>query len=439
MSPTLAQDRVKEATQAEENFQAEIDASRAAEAEAEARARAAAAEAAEHRAQRLGAERRQIGRERALLGQSIVAREEALDQAARHLDALRREIAATRARLGASRAELQTLMGRMQRAAREPLPALVAHPDRPVQAARSALLMRSLTKRLRLAREAMTADLTRLDESARRVSVVERSAAAELSALRQEEGRANQLLERKRAAEATEREAAAEARREAEELGKHAQSLAALAAALQKQRALTAVAAPKPRLRPSRPSAAEQGAGGAEATEEIRTASLPPPGRAISPRPSLSFEPAGARAPGARLLKPASGEMAAADGAKRHGVYVFTRPYARVISPASGLVRYAADITSEGKVVVIETQSGALILLAGLCSVETTPGGHVSAGEPIGRMGGPPSTSEEFMFEYSAETAAVRERLYIEIHKGGRQIDPRPWFGREIKEVAVNE
>ncbi len=43
------------------------------------------------------------------------------------------------------------------------------------------------------------------------------------------------------------------------------------------------------------------------------------------------------------------------------------------------------------------------------------------------------------MFEYSAETAAVRERLYIEIHKGGRQIDPRPWFGREIKEVAVNE
>ena len=82
-----------------------------------------------------------------------------------------------------------------------------------------------------------------------------------------------------------------------------------------------------------------------------------------------------------------------------------------------------------GQVVVLEPQSGTLVVLAGLGSVDRTVGETVLAGERLGDLGGPIPDSDEFLLEATTDQDEIRsEALYMELRQNGIAVDPAPWF-----------
>lgn len=128
-----------------------------------------------------------------------------------------------------------------------------------------------------------------------------------------------------------------------------------------------------------------------------------------------------------RLLR-APGEADAA-GVRRPGFVLATPPRALVTAPATGTLAYAGPLLDYGRVALIETAPGILLVFAGLDLVYPQPGAIVRAGEALGLMPGRVPSSEEFLAEMGkSEGASLGETLYIEVRKDGRPVDPREWF-----------
>lgn len=349
-----------------------------------AAAQEAAAQAAAEEAERLERERAQLAEDLATLGQSIVARERSLEAARAEIVRLRREMGDARNRLDASRGRLQRLLARALRAAREPTPSLLVSPDRPVDAARSALLMRRFAAALTEERDAHARALRDFEAAAAAAREVEAAAWTEIGAMVEDEEAVRQLLDARARASADRRAEAAAAAERAQRLAQEAESLNALARSLE---------SPAPQ----------------------------------SPQTSAPF----AEARG-RLLRPAVGDLVASTSRSDPRATILTRPLARVIAPWGGAVLLAQTIAPYGDVVMIEPAPGYSIILSGLASVSVRPGDTVVAGQPIGRMGGPPPASGgEFMFEWTGEAENARERLYLEIIRNGAPVNPAPWLRPE--------
>lgn len=128
-----------------------------------------------------------------------------------------------------------------------------------------------------------------------------------------------------------------------------------------------------------------------------------------------------------RLLR-APGEADAA-GVRRPGLVLAAPARALVTAPATGTLAYAGPLLDYGRVALLETAPGVLLVLAGLDLVYPQPGAIVRAGEALGLMPGRVPSSEEFLAEMGkSEGASLIETLYIEVRKDGRPVDPREWF-----------
>jgi septal ring factor EnvC (AmiA/AmiB activator) len=125
-----------------------------------------------------------------------------------------------------------------------------------------------------------------------------------------------------------------------------------------------------------------------------------------------------------RLLRKAGEEDAA--GIARAGLLVATAPGALVTSPWPATVRYRGPLLDYGNVMILEPESGYLLVLAGLETVFGETGDVLTAGDPVGLMGGAPDSEE-------VGGATRSETLYIELRQDGATIDPGPWFA-ETKE-----
>jgi septal ring factor EnvC (AmiA/AmiB activator) len=111
------------------------------------------------------------------------------------------------------------------------------------------------------------------------------------------------------------------------------------------------------------------------------------------------------------------------------GVEIAAAPYALVRAPVLSVLRHVARTPGRGLTVVLEPQDGVLIAIAGLGAVDRAPGELLSAGEPLGAMGGPPPVADEFLIDATAPTGTIPdERLYIELREGGAPVDPARWF-----------
>lgn len=363
--------------------------------DARAKASEAAAKAAQARASKIRAERERLAADLATLGQSIVARERALDDARARLIALQGEVTEARVRLRDTQRRLEMFLGRAQRAAREPTPSLLAHPDRPVHAARAALLMRGLTEEMRAAVAERARRLATIASASAEAESIQGAARAEIAGLIEDERAVRALLDQKEKAEALERRDAEAAAQKAAALARRARSLGDLATSLQR--------APTSGRR--LPAPARPGAGDFAAAK-------------------------------GSLFAPAAGRLVRGSGRRSSGLYILTRSHARVIAPWSGRVRYADEFMSEGKIVIIEPQTGYSLVIAGLERLEVKVGQQVSAGQPIGRMGGPAPRGGEFLFEWTDDADALRERLYLEIWEGGAPVGAAPWLRKETKRVS---
>ena len=120
-----------------------------------------------------------------------------------------------------------------------------------------------------------------------------------------------------------------------------------------------------------------------------------------------------------KLTKPVRGEVVTSygqelsKGVTSKGMVIKTRPSAQVIAPYDGSVIFAGPFKGYGNLIIIEHGEDYMSLLAGLSAIDAQIGQMVLAGEPVGTM---PDT----------DTA----KLYIEIRKNRKPVNPAPWFAR---------
>lgn len=119
-----------------------------------------------------------------------------------------------------------------------------------------------------------------------------------------------------------------------------------------------------------------------------------------------------------------------AGGERRPGLLVQAAPLSLVSAPTDAMVRYAGPFLEYGNVVVLETDAGTVVVLAGLAQTNVRAGEPVARGALLGLLGGRTLEAEEYVMLPVAEAGAgAAETLYIEIRHGRGPVDPAPWFG----------
>ncbi|SPH24447.1 Murein hydrolase activator EnvC [Defluviimonas aquaemixtae] len=127
-----------------------------------------------------------------------------------------------------------------------------------------------------------------------------------------------------------------------------------------------------------------------------------------------------------------AGEADAA-GIRRPGIILATQPGALVTAPWPATIRYRGPLLDYGNVMIVEPASGYLLVLAGLGTVFGETGDVLEAGAPVGLMGGATeakAASAEPIVAGAEETgvAGRTETLYMELRQGKTPVDPGPWF-----------
>lgn len=119
-----------------------------------------------------------------------------------------------------------------------------------------------------------------------------------------------------------------------------------------------------------------------------------------------------------------------AGGERRPGLLVQAAPLSLVEAPTAAMVRYAGPFLEYGNVVVLETDAGTVVVLAGLAQTNVRAGEPVARGALLGLLGGRNLGAEEYvMLPVTEAGAGAAETLYIEIRHGRGPVDPAPWFG----------
>ncbi|MEM6588752.1 MAG: peptidase M23 [Pseudomonadota bacterium] len=123
-----------------------------------------------------------------------------------------------------------------------------------------------------------------------------------------------------------------------------------------------------------------------------------------------------------------AGEADAA-GITRPGIVMATRPRALVTTPAPATVRYRGPLLDYGNVIILEPQSGILLVIAGLDVVYGTAGEVLPGGSPVGLMSGPHEGNDGLVPQGEEGAGVVNsETLYIEIREQNEPVDPELWF-----------
>ncbi|SIS85498.1 Septal ring factor EnvC, activator of murein hydrolases AmiA and AmiB [Roseivivax lentus] len=149
---------------------------------------------------------------------------------------------------------------------------------------------------------------------------------------------------------------------------------------------------------------------------------------------------------GARLAKgdlalPVSGRIlrrageADAAGVARPGIVLATRPEALVTTPAAATIRYVGPLLDYGLVAILEPQADILFVFAGLETLFGAAGQVLPEGAPIGLMGGgdgTAGTNNTSVLQAGEGTGNTRpETLYIEVREGDTPVDPLAWFATD--------
>ncbi|WP_372839954.1 murein hydrolase activator EnvC [Phaeovulum sp.] len=118
-----------------------------------------------------------------------------------------------------------------------------------------------------------------------------------------------------------------------------------------------------------------------------------------------------------------------AAGIRRPGLIFGTEAGALVTAPWPATIRYRGPLLDYGNVMIVEPATGYLLILAGLGTVFGETGDVVSAGAPLGLMGGTGSASAEIGQATQIGGGARRsETLYLELRQGKTPVDPAEWF-----------
>lgn len=128
-----------------------------------------------------------------------------------------------------------------------------------------------------------------------------------------------------------------------------------------------------------------------------------------------------------RLLR--SFNEADAGGVRRPGWLLATEPLSLVTSPVAATVRYTGPLLDYGNVIILEPESGYLMVLTGLGEIYAARGAIVGSGEVLGLMPGNPVNANELLAEIrDGGGQEASETLYIEVREANIPMDPARWF-----------
>ena len=128
-----------------------------------------------------------------------------------------------------------------------------------------------------------------------------------------------------------------------------------------------------------------------------------------------------------RLLRGAGQPDAA--GVTRPGVILAARPRALVTTPVPATVLFRGPLLDYGNVVILEPAQDVMFILAGLDEVFGEAGEVLTAGAPVGLLGGQPPTPDAILTgSEPTGPAAASQTLYLEVRDGQSPVDPATWF-----------
>lgn len=122
-----------------------------------------------------------------------------------------------------------------------------------------------------------------------------------------------------------------------------------------------------------------------------------------------------------------------AAGVRRPGWVIATAPAALVTTPWPATIRYRGPLLDYGNVMILEPARGYLLIFAGMSQVFGEVGDVLTAGDPVGLMGGSEAPAQEFGAQFVANAArgadaGRSETLYLELRKDKETLDPADWF-----------
>ncbi len=308
------------------------------------------------------------------------------------------------ARLLTGEQALEDLLATIAASNRRRPPALVVSPGKANTAIRRAILMGDVTPRLQVATASLGAEITDLNRLEKQILTEQ----ARLESAQQTLALKKEDIERLAAVKRTAFEGLSgdltHLRTRAETLGKEAETLRDLLAALE----AGAPAAPgvKPASRPQPASIRKPGPAAALATPAPSPASARPLGKAAL----------------GGLMQPAAGTLTyrfgdtLPGGGKTEWIRLQTREEAQVVAPVGGQVEYARPFRSYGAMLILRTSDGYDVILTGMSRIYVSEGQKVAAGEPVGRM---------------SDRTDPPPELSMELRLGDRVLNPAEWLPRD--------
>ncbi len=336
-----------------------------------------------------------------------------------------------RASLANRRAVLAEIIGALQRMGRKPPPVLFVRPEDALSSVRSAIMLGAVVPEIRSETQELISDLDVLSQTTQRIEEEKTVLRQRLNALAEDETRLTLLVEEKNGLAQKSLKTLEEEQQRSSELAENAKSLEALIGSLEKEISSAATAAKaareadarrrreaEERLAQARASLREDNPAASRAKIDPKTADN------SRTTPAIAFS----RAKGA-LPRPVQGvelhgfDQKTSTEARSPNIALATRPNARVISPADGWVVYAGPFRSYGQLLILNAGDDYHIVLSGMSNIDVAQGRFVLAGEPVGRMG-----TTRVAAAGAVKLGSTRPVLYVEFRKGGKPVDPAPWW-----------
>jgi septal ring factor EnvC (AmiA/AmiB activator) len=320
----------------------------------------------------------------------------------------------TRGRLDGANASISNVLAALERISRNPPPALIVDPSDALGSARSALLISDILPQLKAKADQVVADLKHLGDIKTAAQAQEDNLKANFDVLEEEQLRIATLIQAQKQNETVANTTLAAEQQAASDMADKAATLKQLIADLGKQAQAVATAAD---------ATAKANAGATAPQLDTDTVKLALANTARQ-QPAVPF--AAARG---FLDFPVSGVNVAnfgdSDGLGgiSKGISVVTRAAATVLAPSDGWVLYTGNYLNYGQIVILDGGQDYTVLLAGLATVDVTPGQFVLMGSKIGTMG-----SRTIGRTVASSAGAQRPTLYIEMRNKNQPMDPSGWW-----------
>lgn len=307
--------------------------------------------------------------------------EKRLGEVDRRIEGLETEQTDIESRIARDRAAIADLLLALERLHRTPPEALMLRPGAPIDAARSAMLMRGILPPLQSRAAALRKDLARLEIIRVSLNGIREKARADLADLKLRRTEMTALMAERETLYGKARREQAGQKEALRRISLQARSLQDLIAGLE---------------------ANEEKRRRIESAALLRTPETPMP------------QAGSALLPVSGILRIRYGEPDPL-GAASKGLSIDGMAGGVVVAPMGGVVRYAGPFRGFGNIVIVEHEKGFHSLVAGLGKIDTVEGRSVTAGEPIGSLPGPGKNKE-------------RPTLYYELRHKGKPVDPSRKF-----------